>query len=103
HVVHVGANSSFAFQPSAVAAEVGDTVKFIFRAFNHTLRESSLESPCTPLEEGFNSGFNQYNPTDARGLAVSFSVNSPGPRYFYCEQMLPISHCEVGMVFALNS
>ncbi|OAT07130.1 hypothetical protein BDBG_16770 [Blastomyces gilchristii SLH14081] len=42
---------------------------------NHTLTQSSLQSPCTPLQQ-FDSGFTRFNPSNRSGLLMSFTVNS---------------------------
>ncbi len=37
-------------------ANPGDTVQFTFKQKNHTVTQSSLNSPCSPLAKGFDSG-----------------------------------------------
>ncbi|KAL2371449.1 hypothetical protein RJ035_002985 [Blastomyces gilchristii] len=82
-------------------ANVGDLVVFEFYQSNHTLTQSSLQSPCTPLQQ-FDSGFTRFNPSNRSGLLMSFTVNSPNSQWFFCPQIHPTSHCHAGMVFALN-
>lgn len=37
-------------------ANLGDVVRFTFQQKNHTATQSTLESPCTPALNGFDSG-----------------------------------------------
>ena len=37
-------------------ANPGDTVIFTFKQKNHTVTQSSLNTPCSPLASGFDSG-----------------------------------------------
>jgi plastocyanin len=100
--VQVGENDVLNFQPNQVTAAVGDTVVFEFHALNHTITQSSLDSPCV-ARSGFDSGFRQYNAADSPDMKVAFTVNSPEPEFFFCRQSMPESHCALGMVFALNA
>lgn len=34
---------------------------------------------------------------------MSLRVNTPEPRFFFCDQQDPVSHCDLGMAFALNA
>ncbi|QSS64902.1 hypothetical protein I7I51_01977 [Histoplasma capsulatum] len=101
HRVKVGDGDKFAFQPGYVNADVGDLVTFEFHKLNHTLSQSSLEWPCISSQQ-LESGFNQLNPTDRNDLILTITVNSLEPRWFFCRQINPYSHCHAGMVFALN-
>ncbi|EAS29988.2 uncharacterized protein CIMG_08734 [Coccidioides immitis RS] len=101
HEVYVGGYKTFGFEPNRLNANIGDLVIFKFHGLNHTLTESSLDNPCKPLQQ-FDSGFHQFNPSNRSGLMISFVVNSLEPRWFFCRQIDPTSHCHAGMVFALN-
>ncbi|THC93577.1 hypothetical protein EYZ11_006930 [Aspergillus tanneri] len=101
HHVTVGHENAPVFVPSRLNANVGDKIQFKFGSVNHTLTESSLENPCTPVSK-FDTGFNQFNPQDRSDPILTITVNSLEPRWFFCRQNNPFSHCHKGMVFALN-
>lgn len=101
HDVEVGPFGQLRFQPNTINATVGEIVRFTFRAFNHTLTQSSLEQPCVSSNQ-FDSGFRQFNAANTSNMIVSFSINSPEPQFFYCHQTEPVSHCDASMVFAIN-
>jgi len=98
--VQVGGANIFAYTPSFVFADRGDTIRFEFRQANHTVTQSSFFSPCTALKGGANSGF-VPNPKGTPGLfGFDFKVPGKGPFYFYCQQG---THCsKLGMVFEIN-
>ncbi|PFH49292.1 hypothetical protein AMATHDRAFT_48845 [Amanita thiersii Skay4041] len=54
HTVQVGQEGSF-YNPDWVNAVPGDTVKFFFTGPNHSVVQTTFESPCVPLKGGFNS------------------------------------------------
>lgn len=63
HKVVVGGPNILAFSPSNITADVGDTVTFEFHEKNHTVTESSFNTPCRALSStnttgqiGFDSG-----------------------------------------------
>ncbi|KAF2741667.1 hypothetical protein M011DRAFT_377771, partial [Sporormia fimetaria CBS 119925] len=100
--VTVGAAGQLAFAPSSVAAAIGTTLRFNFLALNHTLTQSSFEQPCNN-RSGFDTGFQQFNPVNASGrFLVDYQVTTKDPQWFFCAQISPKSHCQSGMVFALN-
>ena len=83
HAVNVGARGEFIFSPNEVAALIGDIVRFNFLARNHTVTQSSLDSPCSPSGQ-FDSGFNQFNPSNiSNQFYVDFEVKSTDPGWFY--------------------
>jgi plastocyanin len=54
--VNVG-QGGFVFSPDHVSgAAAGDTVTFHFFPVSHTVTQGSLDTPCTALSGGFNSG-----------------------------------------------
>ncbi|PYH99451.1 hypothetical protein BO71DRAFT_278428, partial [Aspergillus ellipticus CBS 707.79] len=89
------------FHPNRINANIGDQVTFNFCSLNHTLTQSTLERPCSSVSK-FDTGFNQYNPDNVKHLALTMTVNTLDPQWFFCDQSQPISHCHEGMVFALN-
>lgn len=101
HIVEVGAFGRLLFNPAYVTAAVGDTVRFLFRAGNHTLTQSTLNNPCSPAN-GFDTSFHQLNPSNSSNLVVDLFVNNTEPQWFFCHQAIPAPHCHLGMVFALN-
>lgn len=102
HHVTVGAGNTLTFTPNELDAGIRDIVKFTFLALHHTLTQSSLELPCTNLG-GFSTGFNQFNPKNISGeFIVEYAVRTLDPQWFFCAQTKAKSHCQAGMVFALN-
>lgn len=60
HFVDV-ADAGLTFSPSRLSAQPGDTITFRFTKGNHSVVQSSFESPCTKLKatsvhQGFDSG-----------------------------------------------
>ncbi|KAF8515863.1 hypothetical protein JB92DRAFT_3088349 [Gautieria morchelliformis] len=105
HAVVVGGPGGvIAYNPPSVSAAVGDTVTFTFQQKNHTITQSSLKNPCTPLAGGFDSGFQPVSANDTSGPfpAASITIQSLAPIWIYCRQQVPSSHCAAGMVFAIN-
>jgi len=105
-VVQVGANGKLEFTPNTVQAANGDTVSFQFSPKNHTVTQSSFTAPCTKLTTptvGIDSGFQPVmaNATDMPVFTIAVNDSSV-PLWFYCAQTNPVSHCESGMVFAIN-
>jgi len=105
HEVTVGAGGQLAFNPEAISANPGDTVTFVFNPKNHTVTQSSLAAPCTPLDGGVSSGFMPVpaNQTD-NFPTFTISVNDTKPIWVHCEQAAntAASHCGHGMIFAVN-
>ena len=105
HWVDVGARGELLFSPQTLDAAVGDVVMFQFLAFNHTVTQSSFDAPCTS-QNGFDSGFRFFNPLNQTGIVnqrLSFLVRDSEPVWFFCRQTKPRSHCNAGMVFAINA
>ena len=106
HRVTVGAWGNLAYDPEYVNANVGDYIKFEFHPKNHTVTESSFNSPCSKLTDahgnqlGFRTGFIPV-PADQKSHfpTRTFKVTDKKPHWFYCGQT---GHCPAGMVFAVN-
>jgi len=96
--VQVGA-SGLTFTPSSVNASISDTVTFVFNPKNHTVTQSTFAAPCQPMSGGVDSGFQPVATNAANVPSFSVTVNNTTPIWFYCRQT---SHCEQGMVFAIN-
>lgn len=103
HMVRLGGlvdgKPKLRYDPETVIANVGDKVVFNFRAANHTVTQSSFDSPCVGIPDGFKTGV-QMNPFDIDGLILKeFVVTDTKPLWFYCGVA---THCQQGMVFAIN-
>ncbi|KAJ6468540.1 hypothetical protein C8R47DRAFT_1223339 [Mycena vitilis] len=97
---------AYSFSPSLIAAPNGTVVSFRFSGIpgNHSVTQSTLVSPCHPLEGGFDSGFIMGQKTK-QGLFPTFNytvTNDQAPTWFYCRQQLPSPHCRAGMVGVIN-
>ncbi|KAF1349763.1 hypothetical protein BDV97DRAFT_285898, partial [Delphinella strobiligena] len=98
--VQVGAQGKAVFAPQWVDADVGDIVRFTFRYLNHTVTQSTLNSPCVP--HGLDTGFSHYNLMNTTNDTMSLLVTTSDPQFYFCSQTNPKSHCHAGMVFATN-
>jgi len=101
--VLVGSNGTLTFNPSTVTAAVGDVMAFTFMSKNHTITQSTFNSPCTnhssPMT-GVDSGFVPVPANATSFPQYKFTVrNASAPLWFYCRQG---QHCRSGMVFAIN-
>jgi len=82
------------YVPFAVNASVGDTVKFIWGANNHTVTKSSELSLCNKTgDQPFASG--EQNKT----FTFTQMVNDTNPTFYYCGTP---THCEKGMFGIIN-
>jgi plastocyanin len=107
HVIQVGsANGTLKFFPEVTNAAVGDKIQFQFYPRNHSIAQSSFDSPCSPLAQsatsnstGFWSGFMPVTAEDDMMPVFTISVNSTAPVWFYCATG---KHCQAGMVGVIN-
>ncbi|PBK98556.1 hypothetical protein ARMGADRAFT_580574 [Armillaria gallica] len=110
-VIQVGGTASepggiFQFNPANVTASEGDVITFEFSGApgNHSITQSSLANPCTPLSGGFDSGWvfipGPGTPAPQFNLTVT---NASSPIWFYCKQLVPSPHCQAGMIGAINA
>jgi len=97
--VQVGGVNGLNYNPQTVTAAVGDTVEFIFMAKNHTATQSTFAAPCEPMSGGIDSGFMVVAPNATQVPSMTITVNDTTPLWFFCRQT---THCEKGMVFAVN-
>jgi hypothetical protein len=80
--------------PFAVNATVGDTIKFMWGANNHTVTKSSALLPCNKTGDAvFASG------TQNKDFVFTQVVNSTDPTYFFCGT---VGHCQKGMFGIVN-
>ncbi|KLO12285.1 hypothetical protein SCHPADRAFT_854167 [Schizopora paradoxa] len=103
HQVNVGDNGLF-FNPQTITAIEGDIVTFNFIGRNHSVTQSSQDAPCTRLQGGFNSGLLGIgNDTTAPPGVWNLTVTDASqPIWYFCEAVIPFSHCTSGMVGAIN-
>lgn len=96
----MGGSAGLVYTPDSITADVGDMVQFNFMSENHTVTQSSFNTPCEKLANGVDSGFmpnpgNSLNPPPM----MMFQVNTTQPIWMYCRQK---GHCGKGMVFSIN-
>jgi plastocyanin len=84
----------FRYVPFAVNASVGDTVKFIWGADEHTVTKSSELALCNKTSDApFASG--EQN----QSFVFTQMVNDTNPTFYYCGTP---THCEKGMFGIIN-
>jgi plastocyanin len=95
HVVYVAPTQGvLRYVPFAVNASVGDTVKFIWGANNHTVTKGSQLTPCNATKDSpFTSG------RQLKDFVFEQVVNDTNPVFFYCA--VP-THCSKGMFGIIN-
>lgn len=82
------------YVPFAVNASVGDTIKFMWGANNHTVTKSSQLTPCNKTADAlFASG------THNKDFTFTQVVNDTSPTYYYCGTP---GHCQQGMFGIIN-
>jgi plastocyanin len=82
------------YVPFAVNASVGDTIKFLWGANNHTVTKSSELALCNKTsDQPFASG--EQN----QSFVFTQVVNDTNPTFFYCGTP---THCEKGMFGIIN-
>ncbi|PQE31872.1 serine-threonine rich protein [Rutstroemia sp. NJR-2017a WRK4] len=98
HYVTVGARGKNLYEPNQLNASIGDNVVFTFLARNHTLTQSNFATPCE-FNGGFDTGFNQFNPSNGTNITRTYEVKTDKPTWFFCAQT---NHCKSGMVLGIN-
>ena len=84
----------FRYIPFAVNASVGDTIKFMWGANNHTVTKSSALLPCNRTGDAlFVSGVQN------KDFIYNQVVNDTKPTYFFCGVGV---HCRSGMFGIIN-
>lgn len=82
------------YVPFALNASVGDTVKFIWGANNHTVTKSSQLDLCNKTSDAlFTSG------TQNKTFVFTQVVNDTNPTFYYCGTP---THCQKGMFGIIN-
>ncbi|KAH8670406.1 hypothetical protein BGZ60DRAFT_430848 [Tricladium varicosporioides] len=92
YTVSAGPNPTFT--PSSITANIGDMILFSFNSGNHSITQSSFDTPCKAIANGFDSGYMGVGIQNSK-----FTVSTNVPEWFYSKQG---SDCTNGMVFALN-
>jgi len=105
--VTVGADSKLQYDPPCISGAVaGDQVVFTFFAKNHTVTQSTFTTPCQrESETSPDSGFMPVSANATSHPTFTFTLDAQSastPQWFYCRQKNPESHCNKGMVFAIN-
>lgn len=101
HEVAVDPMGRYVFDPPFVEAAIGEFVKFHFGRGNHTVTESTFMSPCSS-RGAFDTNFFNSAADRRDNNEVTLMIDSDNPRWFHCRQRIGASHCERGMVFAIN-
>ncbi|KAF5373621.1 hypothetical protein D9758_000780 [Tetrapyrgos nigripes] len=105
HDVTVGANNAFAFSPTTVIADAGDTITFTFVSRNHSATTASFDDPCPPPVGGFGTGGFDTGFVNAAGGAtpapVVVTIQDTLPHFVSCMQAAG-AHCRAGMTLAIN-
>jgi plastocyanin len=82
------------YVPFAVNASIGDTVKFMWGADNHTVTKGSELTPCNATSDSpFASGIH------IKDFVFEQVVNDTNPTFFHCA--VP-GHCQKGMFGIIN-
>ncbi|EKM58982.1 uncharacterized protein PHACADRAFT_249130 [Phanerochaete carnosa HHB-10118-sp] len=111
--IQVGAEAAtpggiYQYMPPNVTASNGTIVNFVWQGSpgNHTITQSTAQSPCQPMSSGFDSGF-LFIPANTTSNFPSWNLtitNDQEPIYFYCAQLIPGPHCSTfGMVGSINA
>ncbi|KAH6894877.1 hypothetical protein BKA70DRAFT_1439360 [Coprinopsis sp. MPI-PUGE-AT-0042] len=101
--VAVGPGGELVFDPPTVEGAVaGDIINFAFHPKSHSATQSTFDTPCAPLADGFSS---QVVTTEAEGeevrpFTIPTDYDGTAPIWFYCGVG---QHCQNGMVFAVNA
>ncbi|GLB42977.1 hypothetical protein LshimejAT787_1204260 [Lyophyllum shimeji] len=111
-VILVGSTSDapggiFQFLPPSINATNGTTITFRFTGApgNHSVTQSTFSDPCNPMPGGFDSGW-VFIPPNNVSTAPEWNLtitNTSTPLWFFCKQLVPLTHCSAGMVGAINA
>ncbi|KAG5797314.1 hypothetical protein H9Q69_003618 [Fusarium xylarioides] len=100
-VVVGGAQDTFV--PNMIRAAAGDVIQFQFSNGNHTVTQSSGDSPCQPLQATqsgvIHSGHIPFEAGQTTVGTFNVPLNNTEPIYLYCATG---PHCQIGQVMAIN-
>ncbi|KAJ7203126.1 hypothetical protein GGX14DRAFT_462110, partial [Mycena pura] len=86
-----GPNGSPVYSPSNVNATKGSVITFQFSGSpgNHSVTQSTLNAPCTPVANGFDSGWVAFNGDAAQAPTWNLTITDDSTRtiWFYCKQL----------------
>jgi plastocyanin len=83
------------YVPFALNASVGDTIKFMWGANNHTVTKGTALTPCNRSSDEFSFASGLKN----KDFVFTQVVNNTEPTYFYCAAP---THCQKGMFGVIN-
>jgi hypothetical protein len=86
HALQVFAGDTFS--PNTINAHSGDSVVFQFQNGNHSVTESTFDTPCEPLAGGADSGFMPNPSSQVPFPSYTLQVNTTAPQ---CESLLLLS------------
>jgi len=103
-VAGLGGESILTFSPSTIMAAPGTFVEFQFMPLNHSVAQSTFETPCSPANSStFFAGFQFFTSTSAATNVFTVAINNTDPIWFFCPQTTDgIHHCTSGMVGVIN-
>jgi plastocyanin len=88
------------YKPSTVTAAPGSTVNFHFYSGDHSVAQSTYDSPCVPSgPDAIWSGFINPSNTKVASMMFTITINNTKPIWIYCAQG---DHCESGMAMVIN-
>lgn len=74
----MGGSSPPAYSPPSLSSVVnGDTIVFVFETANHTVTQSSFDTPCEKVDSGFKSGFVPSNGTIVPYMVAEYTCSDP--------------------------
>jgi len=98
HIIEVG-NGGTKFTPDTMTVPVGDSVEFRFYPSNHSVVQSSFDSPCTPInDQALFSGFQPVQ-SGVGTQSWTIKINDTKSIWLYCSQS---KHCQSGMSVVIN-
>ncbi|KAK6524326.1 hypothetical protein TWF694_005977 [Orbilia ellipsospora] len=102
HTVIVGGDAGLVYTPESIYAVVGDIVEFHFMKQNHSVTQSTFNTPCIRKPDGIDSGLMPNpNNTIVPPPVFKYTVDTTDPTWWYCKQRTG-THCGKGMTFAIN-
>ncbi|KAH8890579.1 extracellular serine-rich protein [Thozetella sp. PMI_491] len=103
HTVVAGAGGKLVYDPERTVANIGDIVEWKFLPKNHSVVQSSFDSPCVPQAgKAFFSEFQFVPDGQPEGPRLfQIVVDTKDPIWFYCAQTTG-NHCQSGMVGVIN-
>lgn len=95
--IGVSIDGQFMYASNFLNATIGEFLQFEFQGTNITVYESSLESPCSPIPGGFQTGFNSTSSNVTLHIDSKTKIEDHHARTFFCG-----GQCTQETVFAVN-